>query len=130
MAGLSLNKIFITKRREITATIKFGVITQQCKGKGICSITTDGPDFQTGLQCNTARGIVGVDSNNSLTICFEKSSMKEYILKKFFDSGIFLVMESFILPSEILNSIALDHYQINMGEYEIQETETYFKVKF
>lgn len=123
--------IVLTQRKNwIAATIKFGIITEQCKGKGICSITTDGPDFKAAIQCNNAKAIIHTEPNNSLTISFEKSSMNEYTRKKYFGLGLFEVTEAFTVPPSILTPLILNHYLIDTGEYKVQETELYFKVKF
>lgn len=122
-------KVFIANNCEMTAAIKFGIITEQCKGRGICSITTDGPDFRA-LECNYANALVRMAPNNKLSMSFLKSSMKTCTVEKYFKSSFFVMDEPFQVPQEVLFQIGLSQYHIETGQYEITEFKQYFEVTF
>lgn len=53
------------RQRKITATVRFGLITMKCKGRGICSVTADGPDLKL-QECNYAKARICIEPNNGL----------------------------------------------------------------
>lgn len=113
-------------KTKVHAIIRFGIITRQCKGKGICSVTVDGPDMEN-EQCNYAKAILSYSDPN-LTISIVKASVESCTRMEFFSSNFFEVEEAFVIPSVVSNLLGIEEHTIAPGRYRIQETRRYWKI--
>lgn len=122
-------KVQLPKFSKVFATIKFGVISMQCKGKGICSINIDVLELKE-QQCSYAEAFLTHDSNGSLVILFIKSSMKECTYAKYFGTGLFEVCLPFRLPQEIIFLLDIRDNSIIPGFYLVEDTGLFLKITF
>lgn len=130
MTSSYLAKGLPKKQVEVRATIRFGIITKQCKGKGICSVTVDGPDFKA-QDCGYAQATISRCANNMLSIQFDKISMSPWTQKRYFSSSTFTIEEAYCLPQSITKLLEIkDNTYIDVGEYRIDEFETLFIIQF
>lgn len=128
MASSNIATAPLETNTKVHATIRFGIITKQCKGKGICTVTVDGPDMAN-EQCNQVKAILSCSGPN-LTISIAKANIRSCTRREFFSSDFFEVEEAFIVPPGVSNLLGIEDYIVAPGRYRIQETRRYWKIDF
>ena len=114
-------------------SISFGSIKKDCEGFGICILyvyTDRSVESSFSNREPDAQGYVYFDDDGVFTIEFIKDQMSDRTRKTFF-SGDFKMEEGFEIPNQVLvNFNRTDRYTIQPGNYEVDDRDGRFKVKF
>lgn len=114
-------------------SFSFGNINKDCNGFGICILyiyteRSVEPSFLN--RESDAKGYVYFDDDGVFTIEFIKDQMSDEIRRTFFN-GDFKMEAPFEIPNQVLvNFNRTDKYTIQPGNYEVEDRDGRFKVKF
>ena len=119
----------ILNKPTVKASVVLGVITKQCKGKGICAVIMDPPLDQV-PECNHIEAMIRLHPDHTLSFRFQKSSFQPCTYEKYFNDRFFEVEETFMMPLEILQHLAIEEFSISAGQYLLVEDKYSYQVNF
>jgi uncharacterized phage infection (PIP) family protein YhgE len=76
------------------------------------------------------RGTASIDSNSSFQMNFNKASMTDAVIEKYFSSGYFLVEEDCPLNGELCAALGIKSYTIAKGQYPVSIVDNTYIVNF
>jgi hypothetical protein len=114
----------------IRCDIVFGMPSQDCRGTGICKLTSD---FQANLhlkqECRNTVAFAGrVGVGNRLTLIFFRELLCTQLYSRHFRKGVLEMTEPCPLPQELVSALQLKGNALQPGRYSIEEQDGCFRV--
>jgi len=105
----------------ITISIELGRKSKDCKRIGICRISVESIENQSGPSGeNTATGTAWIE-NGKLKIEFDRSSMTDATYQTHFASGKVQLEEDYVLPADVTTALGVRSYTIKTGAYKTSQ---------
>ncbi len=114
----------------IRCDIVFGMPSQDCRGTGICKLSSDldtPPGMKKACRHTVAFAGRGIDEN-TVTLLFFRELLCIDLFRRQFRNGIFEMPESCILPRKLADSLGLTGSNLLPGQYRIKVQGSCFRV--
>lgn len=119
-----------TGARLIRCDIVFGMPSQDCRGTGICKLSSDldaPPNMKNECRHTVAFAGRGADEN-TVTMLFFRELLCIDLFRRQFRRGIFDMPESCNLPRKLADSLGLKAASLLPGQYRIEVRGSCFRV--
>ena len=108
---------------------RFGTPSQNCARYGICKVLETVGEVQEGaIFDNAALGLIQITESNKLLFRFQKNSLSQKALQKYFFDSQFLVMEPLVLENHIAQLLGASKISIEAGLYHVQSNNNYLEM--
>lgn len=108
---------------------RFGTPSQNCARYGICKVLETVGEIQEGaIFDNAALGLTQITESNKLLFRFQKNSLSQKALQKYFFDRQFLVMEPLVLENDMAQLLGATKITIEAGLYHVQSNNNYLEM--
>ncbi|NJL73751.1 MAG: hypothetical protein HC892_00660 [Saprospiraceae bacterium] len=117
----------------IVGQVILGEISKKCQGAGICKVLVDMEKLVLSSgYCQKYQGKAKItkEYEDRLVFAFDKSSMSEETIARFFSKPKFVVGTSYLLDQEICRQLDVKKGLIREGEYIIHDHASTFEIRF
>lgn len=126
---MTKNKISPSSFTIVNTYTRFGTPSQNCARYGICKVLETVGGMQEGaIFDNAAYGFIQITESNKLVFKFQKNSLSQKALQKYFFDSQFLVMESLVLENDIAQLLGASKITIEAGLYHVQSNSNYLEM--
>jgi len=126
LSGFGAKASTLTQKEEvgpkITISIELGKKSKGCLKIGICRISFEGIERQSGPVNENKAVATAWISNGKLQIEFDRSSMTDATYQTHFGSGQFQLEEDFVLPAEVAFALGVRSYTVKTGRYPLPQS--------
>ncbi|MEO0339345.1 MAG: hypothetical protein AAF242_09020, partial [Bacteroidota bacterium] len=119
-----------TIHREIAASVVFGQTSMSCRGSGICRVdmaVSQKEDQSTvpddAWVCKSYNVQFRRSYSGRLMMRIMHTTTDDYLMRKQFANGRFLMNEDYVLPEWVVNRLKLDTDRIPAGKYAYTQDE-------
>ena len=116
----------------ILVEIVYGLINRDCRGRGICKInhTTETGRSATNSICGSSYAYLQVKGARAVRLFFLRNTISACQFEFRFQSGYFVLEESYVFTEEWNTFLNMDQAVIEVGTYPILFSDTYLQVDF
>ncbi|MBV6440399.1 MAG: hypothetical protein DYG98_12805 [Haliscomenobacteraceae bacterium CHB4] len=115
----------------IRCDIVFGMPSQDCRGTGICKLTSDlDTPPQLKNDCSNTTAFAGrVGEGNRVMLAFFRELLCAQLYSRHFRKGVLELTEPCPLPEGLVNNLKLKGKALLPGKYMVQEQDGCFRVE-
>lgn len=114
----------------VRCDIVFGMPSQDCRGTGICKLTSDVfQPLNLNKECRRTAAFAGrTDGGQKVSLVFFRELLCVNLFRHHFWKGVLEMTESCPLPADLVADLGLKGAVLLAGKYPIQEREGCFRV--
>lgn len=125
-----LSSIDATGARLIRCDIVFGMPSQDCRGTGICKLSSD-LDLPPNLKKNCRHTVAFAGrgaGENTVTLLFFRELLCVDLFRRQFRNGLFDMPEPCVLPRKLADSLGMDCERLLRGQYPVEVRGNCYRV--